>query len=351
MATFRTLFEVEISHNYFANDKVRGISVLPCQESAHFIKSRRLLFRNTDSGFKVSHRTLNESPFLALNDFTLNFIIYFNNVGEFLNYSKLKDGNKSPGSNSVLFFRNNDESRKNLDFSLLDAVRSSVFDYTFPFEADDPPNDEADFEIEDVFGQNILTVEDISCDEMGIYQFRVDLLNQPPGRYIFKSSDENHEVVSEVIYVDSVLYRQRPFGLIQIKYNENTRSDYKVKFKRNTSKWTYYVVNKSGISLDDYNLLINDESGDDGTGVYSTYAFTGSQTPDPDNSINGFETLTFVSNKKIPFYEVPKFNIKLKKLEVTAPLDSAEVLMAHLPNPKLDGIINSKNESEIMVFI
>jgi hypothetical protein len=351
MAVFKTLFEINLKHDYFPDLKLKDLVILPTEETARIIKNRKLMFRNIESGFKVSFRAYNDAPLVSVNDVTFNFLLFVKNPAEFYNYSNLRTSGKLPASNSVLFFRNDPVNKKKLAYSILDGIKPHIFDYTFPFQAEDPANDEADFEIEDHHGHNIITVEDIACDNLGIYRYRIDLSGQPSGRYTFKSSDENHDVVSQEIYIDNALYKQRPSGLIQIKYEENTRADYSLKFKRSTSKWLYRVVNKSGISLDDYDLQILDESGDDGSETYSSYLFNGSQSPDEDNNINGYEVLVFVSNKKIPFYEIPKVGLKLKKVDVTVLPHAAEVMIKNMPNPDLGGILNDKKQSEIMVFI
>jgi hypothetical protein len=327
------------------------VKVVPTEDCARIIRNRRLIFRSLESGFKLSYRAVNNSPLVPLNDTTFNFMLYVKNPGEFLNYSNLKAHNKILTSKSVLFFKNNDVEKKKLDYSLLDDIKPHIFDYTFPFTADDPTNDKAHFEIEDFQGHSIVTIEDIVSNDHGNYEYRIDLSEQPPDKYTFKSSDINHEVVSEEIYIDKSLYRQRPLGLIQIGYTNNARSDYRLRFRRNFSKWVYHVVNRSGLSLDDHDIEILDESGDDGSGIYRTYLFTGNQATNPNDRISGYETLVFVSNKRIPFHEAPKSSLRLKKLDVTSPSNTAEVLIKNLPNADPGGIQNIKNESEIIVYI
>jgi hypothetical protein len=64
--------------------------------------------------------------------------------------------------------------------------------------------------------------------------------------------------------------------------------------------------------------------------------------------VNNLKTLVFGSNQKIPFYEIPKLKIELKKVS------DNQIIMANLPNPSHNGIKKSfadRVESEVYVFI
>lgn len=64
--------------------------------------------------------------------------------------------------------------------------------------------------------------------------------------------------------------------------------------------------------------------------------------------VNNLKTLVFGSNQKIPFYQIPKLKIELKKVS------DNQIIMANLPNPSHSGIKKSfadRIESEVYVFI
>ncbi len=64
--------------------------------------------------------------------------------------------------------------------------------------------------------------------------------------------------------------------------------------------------------------------------------------------VNNLKTLVFGSNQKIPFYEIPKLKIELKKIS------DNQTIIANLPNPSHSGIKKSfadRIESEVYVFI
>ncbi len=351
MATFKNLFEVIVSHSYFKNKNTSDLTIVPTSLCAQLIKGRKLIFKTSQEGFKILYKSVDNegTPLIALDEITFTFAIYLNNTSEFLSFTRLNTSEKEYSAGKIVYFKNDPVDKKKLDFDLLDFVKPDILTYRFPFIADDPQNDEASFEIEDRKGATVVSSSQVKPNESGEYNLRIDLSEEPVGKYYFKSSDNAHDLTIETIYIDNELARQKLFGFIEIEYNEDSRSKYILKFKRNISKWAYYLVNKSGISFDDYNLEILDDSGDDGTGIYQTYTFTGNQAPDPDDSINGYETLSFVSNKKIPFYEIPKLNLKLKKVEVSGPAEI--VLIKNLPNPDLNTIINKDDESEILVYI
>ncbi len=64
--------------------------------------------------------------------------------------------------------------------------------------------------------------------------------------------------------------------------------------------------------------------------------------------VNGLKTLVFGSLQEIPFYEIPKLKIELKKVS------DSQIIMANLPNPSHSGIkkgFADRIESEVYVFI
>lgn len=351
MTTFKSLFEVMVLHNYYKNENTSDITVVPTSSCAQLIKNKKLLFKTNKEGFKILYKSISEegTPLVALDKITFSFAIYLNNTSEFLNFTRLNTSEKEYSAGKIVYFKNDPVDENGLDYDLLDLLKPDIFTYRFPFTADDPENDEASFEIEDRKGATVLSSNQIKPDEKGEYYLRIDLSHEPGGKYYFKSSDNSHDLTIETIYIDNELARQKLFGFIEIEYNEDSLSKYTLEFEKNMAKWAYHLVNKSGMSFTDFDLEVLDDSGDDGSAIYQTYTFSGSQTPDPDNSVNGYETLVFVSDKKIPFYEIPKLNLKLKKVEVSGPADT--VLVKNLPNPDLNTIINKDDESDILVYI
>ena len=350
MVAFKNLFEVSTSHSYYKHGTTTDIIFAPTSPCARLIRNRKLLFKTNEGGFKIIYRSVDEkgTPLITLDNITFTFAIYLNNTSAFLSFTGLDTNENKYSAGKIVYFKNDPAANNQMSYDLLDLLKPNIFTYRFPFTANDPENDEASFEIEDSVGDTLLSSNLNKPNERGEYYFRIDLSKKPNGKYYFKTSDNSHSLTTETIYIDNELARQKLFGLIEIEYNENSLSKYTLKFERNIAKWAYYLVNESGISLDDFNFEVLDESGDDGSNVYQSYTFQGNQTPDPVNSVNGYETLVFVSNDKIPFYEVPKLNLKLKKVEVGSP---DVVLIKNLPNPDLNTIINKDDESEILVYI
>jgi hypothetical protein len=64
--------------------------------------------------------------------------------------------------------------------------------------------------------------------------------------------------------------------------------------------------------------------------------------------VNDLKTLVFSSVQKIPFFEVPKLKIELRKTS------DNQAIVANLPNPSHNGIkkvFANRVESEVYVFI
>ena len=67
-----------------------------------------------------------------------------------------------------------------------------------------------------------------------------------------------------------------------------------------------------------------------------------------DTVVNDLQTLVFVSNQEIPFYEKPKLNLELQQTS------DDQVIVANMPNPSHSGnkkFFANREESEVYVFI
>ena len=265
------------------------------------------------------------------------------------------------------------------DFTLelIDLLQGSLFTYEFTVTPPLVPSEDVTLTVTD---ENLdpvsvgkttegLPFDDtltISVGENGVFSQQIDLRNKPKGKYtitIRKSSDDSF-INDVTFYSDELLLGKKIAGIVDIEFNTATNLmyqntwEYAIRLTRKTSVWKYFIVDKNKtVDLDANDLYIHDDGSDPGLPYASSYTFTrDGDEPHPSIKINGLDTVIFKSDGlvPIPFFEVPKQKLQLRKTP-GAPGDPAEVtLITNLPNPKHNGVIKEDAgvpESEIYVFI
>jgi hypothetical protein len=354
MRRFKKLFEVEVLHNFYKNGYCKDIDIYPTQECLQYLTNNKMVFRLTNSGFKVLYAATDTAgtPLIELNDNTFRFVCKLKNPQRFYYMTKMEfDSSVLEAGNNVCF-TNSNVTTEALTESIIHRVVSNEFIYDFPFQATDVLLDEASLEILD-FDDTSIVIESysgIKPDELGNYKQKLEFKGIELKRYVFRVSDTNNPSQDIIIQVDNNLARENIFGLIEINYEENSLEKYTAQLLRKESYWKYIIVNKNNlIDFSSEELELNDTSGS-ASSPYDIYTFTNTVQPDADVSIEGCETAVFTSDALIPCYEVPKLNLQLKR--VSGPPDTIDIeLKSHLPNPVVHGKVNEDNESEIYVFI
>jgi hypothetical protein len=386
--SYHRLFNLKISHNYYKNGSARGVQLMPTKATINLLKNGKMLLKKLQNQIVVLFQALNENPpvdppnpFLPLDhDFRLTFALTVDNKSEFVNITNL---DVSPlnqyRSGNILYFINNpanatdDPSNpENLNFSLLDNIRNSLFTYSFQLISVAPQVDLYIFPINDdgtlgtaiPVGKNVdgtdfpspLSVAGDS-NNPGNYSHSIDLRNKPSGRYrirITQSGNPGNILKQEDTYIDDELASQNILGIVDLVYDEPTLTNatyktteaYNLQFSRKQSFWKYFLVKKSqAVNLASYTITDKGAVSPEVPYIVNTFAPIAS----PVTQINGLPVRVYQSNLPIDFFEKPKLKIELEG-------DAGNVKVENLPNASPINIIKKNEltdalESEIYVFL
>jgi hypothetical protein len=319
-----------------------------------YLVNNKMIFRKTNTGFKVAYTAIDDSgaPLITLGDYVFRFVCLLKNTREFYYRTKLVFGSASLGSGNVVCFSNKTVTSETLSSSIIHLVRPNEFSFTFPFQAVDKSGDTASLQILDFDNTSVIidSFPVIKPDTFGYYNQKIELSPVNNTKYIFRIADSTHSSEDLVVYIDNNLYKQSFFGLVEINYNEDTLAKYKISLSRKESYWKFIIVNKNNLIDFTSEQLEVDDKTSSAEAPYSINNFTNTIQPDTTIKINGFETAVFKSDDLIPCYELPKLNLQLKRV-AGAPHPHDIELITHLPNPGISGKVNEDNESEIYVFI
>jgi hypothetical protein len=363
--SYKKLIDVTVDHDFYENGISKDLQFLPTIETQQLFASNKLKFRETNSGFETWFKSLNKiDPIFPFDDMRFTFGLQ---IGATINTSKavfvnITDLDESPSKKYAAgkfpFFTNSSGS---LVYELLDGLKAALFTYEFPFTGavagtltvTDAEGVEVDV-LFDTDGNPIAQPYPVTPTDDDAYLQQVDFRQLPPGKYILSTTGASS--ATEEFYIDTNLVGQDVFGVIEIDYASGTLPsipEHTMQFIRRESFWKYFVINQSGnVDLDDFDLDIVDTSGDGATGdVYGTYTFTmgSGGSPDPSIAINGFETVVFISDQLIPFFEASKLGLELSCTDCTITGGLTTTLIKNLSNANRSGI--STDESEIFVFI
>lgn len=351
---------MNILHDFYIGGLSKDIRVVPTPATAMLIKNARLRFREVPKGYAVVYRAIDDSgtPYLDMNeDLRFTFALFAGadpkvTLNEFLKFTNFDESPSKPyRSGNVIFFKDTGTGGL-LDYELLDAIRPEIFTYSFNLSTAGA----VDLKVLDENAVEVIEELDLVDDGNDNYRVPVDFSKLPKGKYTFQQIVDDVVDAEQEIYIDGQLYTQNVFGVLQIDLaNEDlysTAEEFDMQFTRKESEWTYYIVNQSGkVDLDDYTFEIEDVSGDNSnpSNPYAEYTFTSGASPDPVVKINGFDTVVFTSDQNdIPFYELPKLALNLKRVEIIDITGPDEVVLKeNLENPPL----NKGVTSEIFVFV
>ena len=373
---YTRLFNLLMTHNYYELGKPQGMHFSPTRETMRLLRGGRMLFKTIPTGCTVLYRAESDevTPVVEMPaNFTLTFVLNVDNKAEFLNITNLNESpSKKYKSGNILYFSNKPgdastlpDSPESITHVLIDGTRNRLFTYNFTVSgspnkvrlivtnADGNPvsaGSKAD-------GTPLPEELEITKSDDDMYTRQIDLRNKPTGLYTITILDETDDSIQhkqETYYVSDELASQNLLGIVDITYESGNghlygdTEQYQLQFSRKETIWKYFVVNKNRhVTLSSEDLFI-DDSGQP-SAHYSAVNFTreGSE-PHSTVSINGLETVIFKSDAPIPFFEIPKSSVQLKK----NPGNS--VLVSNLPNPSHNGVVKEQSgalESEIFVYI
>jgi len=381
MAGFETILNLSVAHDFYKDLNSKDFKFFISTESLKQLKAHRILYRNRDNGFTLIAETHQPgTPTITIDqEIDLFFGFQLTQAEQF--YGSTQLGQTAPDLDFESHCRQlyqNDGLTEQLEYRVLHQVsqQNHIFRYAFqkanPGDPDltsveisvlDKDNNPvvADFDSLGAEVNGPYTIESTS-DRPNYFEKQFNFKNAGNGFYslIIRKTSDNLLVDTKQVFIHHELGKSSIAGIVHLNLPVPTlplvARTHEIVLQRIESFWEYHVINKSNIDLDENDLVLQDESLDDGTDVFDTYSFSGNPNgiaqpnPDPNNSVSGFDTLVFKSTAKIPFYEEPKKKLQLKKIDEDEDIDSAgKVLYLNLPNPKPANRTN--DTSKIYVYV
>ncbi len=369
MSAYRKLFSVGVNHNYYEDNLCDDFGFMPTSASIAIMRNQRWLFKTFGSGFSmITEIGADLKNKIDLLDTTLHFGINLNNAAKFLAVTQLNEiaPNKDFLSNKKVYFSNN-ALNPNLGYQIIDSIVGDLMNLNFTLP---PVNTEVMLRVNSPTENNLIVDFDseglpvngpykIKLNGNKVFEKPINFGKLPDGLYhisIKNAADTGNDLLSYKIFKSNELSAQSIFGVLEIKMPASnavvTETRFLISFSRKSTIWKYYIINQSGIDLDDFDLFVKDKSQDgtpSGNPVYAKYTFTGNPVPandpDPINKIADADILLFKSNVKIPFFQKVKLGIELSKKDTGAEV----VLTRNLPNPVPEK--QAGDESKIYVYV
>jgi|GEM_PF-846679 len=377
---YRRLFNLVCSHSYYADPGKSGLSLRPTPETRKRLRDARMLFRPVSNGFTILYRAQGDevTPVvaMAMEELRLIFELKIEHPPTFFTVTELsRNASGSVGeatekgrANGFIYFRNDPseasadpEQPEVMQHEVIDRVSPSLFTSEFIL-ADSP--DEVLLHVYDRSGTRIASGYDPTGDPLppklvkdadGVYRRQVDLRGQESGKYtlVIRNKEDSETLREEKLYVDDDLAARAVPGIVEIMYEAGSGrlfgeiEEYEVRFSRKETVWKYFIVNKYGKTTLSEEFLIEDGSPEE-VEIYTAVNFgVHGDVPHASVRVNGMDTMIFRSEEPIPFYEIPKPAVSLKK-------SASKILVKNLPNPSHQAGVKESDdgpESEIYVFI
>ncbi|MGV3597824.1 MAG: hypothetical protein ACO1PI_08125 [Bacteroidota bacterium] len=380
MAGYQTLIKLEMLHNFYKSGVTDDFEFLLTTDFQQLIRQQRLLYRNFGCGFSVLYeRTQPNMPTIDI-DTDLNFVfgIGVKNPAAFFGITDLDEESPSTVTytNGCRMFYYTDGALADLKYKVLHAMYPERFSFRFTEKTTSKSLKvtiknqsgtavvaQYDIEGNPITGPYTLMAdnEDDTGNIIRTFKDFFDVSKVGSGYYtiVLKRDDATEKTLQ--VYIHDELSRSNVAGVVQLSLAKPTlpvaAQNLRIDLKRAESIWKYYIINRSGLDFTATDLVLSDKSGDSGP-VYNTYAFSGNPfttgggqaLPNSADSINSLPTMVFESTVKIPFYEVPKTKLELKKIPDGSPTATAgNVLISSLPNPAPD--VRANDNCNIYVYI
>lgn len=311
--TYKILFRVKLSHGYYTEGISPDFFIIPTPETTNWLKNNNMLFRTDNTGFRVFYTADTGSefnfPFTSFEATKLRFMLLLKNPGKFFNVTNLVIGGKTYQSGNILEFVNTGTGSQELNKHLIWKTEPSIFTYEFPQKAESPLDDIGKLEIFNEQNEQIILKgpdpNEIIPTNDGRFLYPVDLTEYPIGVYRFKTYVNNTDEEERSIYVDGRLKKTGVFGMVHIDLSSSsvlfdpeeeelqyTAPDYDAALLAKAPYWRYLMIMK------------NEPVGEKTFGVRDTrseYTFI----QKTDTEINGFQTLVYDSEERIPLSEQP----------------------------------------------
>jgi hypothetical protein len=369
MTAYRKLVSLKVKHDYYHDNLCADLHFNPVTGVKNTLKNQRWLSKVYDTGFSLICQTdADNKPVIGIDAITLHYGIELRNAAKFSAVTILDQTTPAKvfSNQKKMYFRN-DALNEVLQYSILDDIISDVFNLGFSVadihtavnlrvNSSVANNHTIEF---DVNGAPVDGPYLINRKTDKTFSKTLDMRHLPDGLYSFSvknAADTGADIVAFTVFKSTELAAMSIFGVLELAIPASnaavTETNFSINFKRKSTTWKYFVVNQSGIDLDDFDILLKDKSNDgtpDGNPVYKKYIFSGNPpaqpVPDPINNVAGKNTLLFISTVKIPFFETVKTGLKLIRKEGVTEV----VLSENLPNPVPEK--QAGEESKIYVYV
>ncbi len=346
---YKKLFNVALRHNFYVGGITHDFTITPTPLTQQMLKDNKLLFKKDNLGFRVMYRISPTPPpdsFIDFANIELRFGMSMKNITEFLNFTKLDTGAKAFKAGNIMYFTNDIVLTHKLKYDILDELRPNLFNYEFPQNATGPA-DAGTIEIRNEANTLIFTKIGILPNASNKYNYQVDLTKYPTGRFEIKTMTNLAGpgpiiTIIKDLYIDNELVKQNICGIIKIKAQGAANGDwppntppvnpvelarqYYTDIIRRETKWRYIVIPKF-TALTATQIKVEDGQAAPPAPYNPTaYTFTSLGTV----TINGIASAVYESTIPIPFYEIPKKEIAIKKI---IPPGTPLTILNNITNP------------------
>lgn len=354
MAKVKTLFKVDIEHDFHQEGINSDFEIVPTPQTSRFLRNHGMLFRPVESGCLVA--ALLEENELGNHHLRLipekSGILQFmmlNRVPHFLSYTNLPFHNL----NKKIYYFNNLLSNIIEGNKLLHSAGSKVTAseqenrksgrYHFQYNGGTKQTVTARLNFPDMGFKE----EKVASNNNGVAEFDFQLSDFPTGR----AELEVEGAKVDSFYSMNLQDVSKVFGMIEIFFSDEvpspyqffdeqgniTQQEYKISFENRKTFWKYIVINKNGENLEDIEIEDNDN-------IYTFSEYLSDQYP--------ANSKIFVSDQEISLSSEPKGSFSL----ITKKSSNKRVLVDPLPNPgsemlKRDEHDKDKLYSEIFFYI
>jgi hypothetical protein len=347
--SYRTLFTVNILHNYYSENKTSDLVLVPTARSLALAKKLGLIIKTTENGAVVlfdSDKTdsllyeLDHNPSVKF-----SFQAYSKNPF-FLNFTNLPIEQK----NSVLYF-SNEQGRKEEGNEYLLHNSSYVGEEDFQTLLNgslkvEAEGNEKEVEVYDVLG-NLVYTSKISANGVGyidskmLPEGKLRLLENKTEKFTFVNAGD-FTVNKPIGFIDLSLSGKIKKELINGAQIKNlAHYNYKVFFESRSTLWKYLIIPKYNNAVQNSVITTNNRN----------ISFSG---PETISMSNGETAFVFLADKNLPLKERSDFNFQLKAGKL---IGSGKTLINRLPLPSVEVIkpesrnSNAKVFSEIIVYV
>jgi len=368
MTAYRKFFTIQIRHNYYEDNLCGDLIFNPTRTTSLLLRNQRWLYKDFATGFNLICEVNDDrKPKIKIQESNLHFGIGLKEAAKFLAITNLNETSPAKEflSNKKIYISNNGLNN-DLKYSIIDSIVGDLMSLNFVL----PANDEITLRLNSYSENNHVIAYDTGGKPIeGPYKIKksqddtfaklLNLSKLPDGLYfisIKNKADTGSDLLTYIIFKSNELRSKPNFGVLDIKIpNIGTaigETKFLLSFIRKETIWKYYIVNQSGIDLDDFKFSVEDKSSDgpgSGNTVYTNYTFVGKPIPaddtDPINKIANAEIVLFKSNSKIPFFQKIKTGLVLSKIDGA----SEVVLLKDLPNPMPEKQVGE--ESKIYIYV